>query len=398
MSLLILTASDIENVASSISPDELENVMRTTFTLLSSSDQPPQYDMPHRMSISTQNHTTLVMPARIDHPSIGGTAIKTVCVPKSSGDTRGLPATTLVIDEATGVVKAVVNARNLTALRNAGGSLLSTRLVGPKAPASLVAFGAGTQVQVHLHVFLRAYPSISRATIINRSSNPRFNTLTDSLRSEFPHIQIDPITYNSNDPQLTSNQQAVQTAVSEANIIICATSSTTPLFPSSWVKTGTHVILIGSYTPSMKEVDNDLVKRAVDTASDTTDPASARDSTKQIQRPILLVDSRKACAKEAGELISAAIHWNQVVEIGEYAAKPTSGDTADTSAVGGKTDQDPGVASGDGPDTDRDGGLFRGPITMFKSVGVGVQDVAIACAVVEKAKELKVGTYIEGYD
>lgn len=55
------------------------------------------------------------MPGRINHR----TAIKIVSVPTAGGD--GLPGTTLVMDEETGHVRAVVNARKLTALRNAAG-------------------------------------------------------------------------------------------------------------------------------------------------------------------------------------------------------------------------------------------------------------------------------------
>jgi len=84
------------------------------------------------------NHTALFMPARLGPPTIeltsfasevatnntlGDTAIKVVSVPKQSG-IYGLPATTLVLDEVTGGVKAVVNARKLTALRNAAGTPL----------------------------------------------------------------------------------------------------------------------------------------------------------------------------------------------------------------------------------------------------------------------------------
>ena len=58
------------------------------------------------------------MPARI--PDIG-TTIKVVSVPLLSGDTRGIPASTLVIDEKTGATKALVNARSLTAIRTAAG-------------------------------------------------------------------------------------------------------------------------------------------------------------------------------------------------------------------------------------------------------------------------------------
>lgn len=57
----------------------------------------------------------LFMPGRVNHQ----TAIKIVSVPKQGGD--GLPATTLVMDEKNGNVLAVINARRLTALRNAAG-------------------------------------------------------------------------------------------------------------------------------------------------------------------------------------------------------------------------------------------------------------------------------------
>lgn len=72
------------------------------------------------------DHTALFMPARlVSHlppPILQGTALKIVSVPRNSGDTRGLPASTIVLDESTGAVKAVLNARNLTALRNAAGT------------------------------------------------------------------------------------------------------------------------------------------------------------------------------------------------------------------------------------------------------------------------------------
>jgi ornithine cyclodeaminase len=64
------------------------------------------------------------MPARIAqaHPgTLHGTSIKVVCIPTSLNDLRGLPASTLVLDEDTGAVKAILNATNLTALRNAAG-------------------------------------------------------------------------------------------------------------------------------------------------------------------------------------------------------------------------------------------------------------------------------------
>jgi len=62
------------------------------------------------------------------------------------------------------------------------GSLLATRLVGPKFPLKLVAFGAGTLIETHVDLFLRAYPSIRTCVIVNRTANERLNRLIDALR------------------------------------------------------------------------------------------------------------------------------------------------------------------------------------------------------------------------
>ena len=70
-------------------------------------------------------HRALFMPARI---SDLGTTIKVVSVPLLSGDTRGIPGSTLVLDEKTGATKALLSARSLTALRTAAGTYVTTIL------------------------------------------------------------------------------------------------------------------------------------------------------------------------------------------------------------------------------------------------------------------------------
>ena len=204
----------------------------------------------------------------------------------------------------------------------------------------MVAFGAGKQIGAHLDLFIRHFPSISECTVVNRTINARSNSLKETIETRFDHINLNVISSQENSCQ-------IEDAVCSADIIICATSSTVPLFPSSWVRTGTHVVLVGSFTPAMREVERELVLRAV--------PGC------------LLVDSRKACLEEAGELIDAGLEPHQLTEIGELV------------------------------DETRDGRPGR-DITLFKSVGVGLQDVAIACAVVEHALSRNDGTVIEHYD
>jgi len=121
MSLQVLSASDVDKITQTFSPSELSTLMAHVFSHLSSASNS---FLPHRTTIPTSRHTALFMPARIAHatpPLLTGTTIKVVCVPTSPTDTRGLPSSTLILDENTGAAKAIVNARTLTALRTAAG-------------------------------------------------------------------------------------------------------------------------------------------------------------------------------------------------------------------------------------------------------------------------------------
>ena len=158
-SLLILSASDVDRITSTFSPQDLTSLMAHAFSAVSKSKTTPAENTtaappalthsgdhatgtlaytPHRTSIPSKNHSVLFMPARMVAPPqsdcqnvlspSGTTTIKVVSVPYYSSSTdldpRGLPASTLVLDEDTGNVKAIVNARNLTALRTAAGVLV----------------------------------------------------------------------------------------------------------------------------------------------------------------------------------------------------------------------------------------------------------------------------------
>ncbi|KAJ7216286.1 hypothetical protein B0H12DRAFT_1241859 [Mycena haematopus] len=358
----VIGGVDVATVTSKLSPLALQTLMAHVFSVLSNGQISEAYTPP-RITFPMQNHTALFMPARIAHATLRGTSIKVVCVPTSPTDHRGLPASTLVLDEETGAVKAILNASNLTALRNAAGSLLSTNLVGPHAPVNVVAFGAGAQIESHLDLHLRAFPSIQTCTIVNRSINERTSKLADLLRTRFPAVQISCIAHDASAP---SPDPSLKEAVLAANLIICATSSTAPLFLSSWVSDGTHIVLIGSYKHTMHEVDSALIRRAL--------PSDAH------RQSSLLVDSRSACLAEAGELIAAGIEGSQTIEIGELVSFGADGELLLDAA------RQPLRA---------ETGRTTGPVTIFKSVGVGLQDVAIACAVIQKAEELGLGTYIE---
>ncbi|KAH8114580.1 NAD-binding protein [Phellopilus nigrolimitatus] len=343
MSLLVLSAGDVSAVSSELSPNVLLSLMALVFVRLHSQQR---IAIPQRTSISTKAYNTLFMPARVDD---FGTTIKVVSVPLGN-HAGGLPATTLVLDEQTGAVKAVVNARSLTALRTAAGSALATRLVGPDVPHVLLVFGAGKQIEAHVDLLIRTFPSLKSCTIVNRSFNSRLESLHASLQSRFTHIRF---VMECAIGASGTNLFDLQRAVLSADIICTATSSTQPLFKSSWVKAGAHINLVGSYTPDMVEVEVELIKRAGK----------------------IMVDSKEACQLEAGELIRAKVLVEDMVEVGEMTGLDGQGISETIMKM---------KAAGD--------------VTIFKSVGVGLQDTAIASAVVDKAISMGVGTQIVTYD
>ncbi|KIJ19656.1 ornithine cyclodeaminase [Paxillus involutus ATCC 200175] len=343
MSLLVLSAEDVSAVTSELKLEELEALMASVFHRLSSGSD---YASPHRTSISMPRHTTLFMPSRV--PDLG-TTIKVVSVPMSGGDKQGLPASTIVLDETTGCVKAIVNASTLTALRTASGSVLATRLLISKLPKTLLAFGAGQQINAHVDLHFRAFPSLESCIIVNRANNTRLQNLLSTLRRSHPFKTFE---------ILTLDDEQLRDAVAKADIICTATSSTKPLFSSEWVSPGTHLNLVGSFTPHMHEIDSTLINRAGK----------------------VVVDSRDACAIEAGELITAGKADNpkeSMIELGELVEKGEDGKYVPVTLPGG-------VKGSDG-------------VTIFKSVGVGLQDVAIASLVVSRAKQMGYGTSIDNY-
>lgn len=118
--MLVLSRSDVDALIADVSPDELVQLMADVFRRVSGC---LGVDLPHRLSVQTDSHNTLFMPSRVD---TYGTAVKVVSVPTFGGQ-NGLPGTTLVMDEASGGVKAVVNSRNLTAVRTAAGASFHQR-------------------------------------------------------------------------------------------------------------------------------------------------------------------------------------------------------------------------------------------------------------------------------
>jgi ornithine cyclodeaminase len=125
----------------------------------------------------------------------------------------------------------------------------------------------------------------------------------------------------------------LEAAVREADIVSCATLSAEPLVRGKWLKKGAHVDLVGAYTPKMREADDDAIKKAR-----------------------VYVDTRAGATKEGGDIV-------QPLKSGVLKKDGIRGDLFELCR---------GEAKG------RSGNL---QVTLFKSVGTAIEDLAAAMLV-----------------
>ncbi len=317
MNVRILSANDVR--AALPMPAAIA-AMRRAFGQLSAGDA----TVPLRSRISTEKGVTLLMPAYL--PKSAALGVKIVSV-YGNNPTRGLPvvaATVLVLDPETGLPRALMDGTSLTAIRTGAGGGLAADLLARKDAHTVALFGAGVQARAQLQAVL-AVRNIRRVYLISRTRQS-----VQKLADEISGWQ--------NPPQIVQANSAAE-AVQNADIVITATTSSTPVFDGNDLRPGTHITGVGSYTPQMQEVDAVTVNRAR-----------------------VVVDSREAALAEAGDIIipGAAIS----AELGE-------------------------IVNGTQP-----GRLNDREITFFKSVGVAVQDAIAAAEVLSAAEKLDLGTIV----
>lgn len=160
---------------------------------------------------------------------------------------------------------------------------------------SLVLFGSGAQAKYHAQVLVRTVPSLCKITIVARRETDRLQALVKELQETLNAQQSG---YDIRSVIDSAESAQVTATVADADIICTMTSSPVPLFHSP-VKPSCALILIGSYKPHMREISQEVL-------------AQARLGGRKV-----VVDSREACLKEAGELIGAGMGEEDVVELGE---------------------------------------------------------------------------------
>ncbi|MFN7009866.1 MAG: ornithine cyclodeaminase family protein [Allorhizobium sp.] len=265
--------------------------------------------------------TLLLMPAWVPGDYIG---VKLVSV-FPDNHTRGLPAiygSYILSSGKTGKMLAVVDGGELTARRTAATSALAARYLSRSDSAHLLIAGTG-RLSLNLIQAHSTVRPITRVTIWGRNAANAEKTAEEARTLGY-------------DAVATTDLEAAARA---ADIISCATLSSEPLIHGAWLKPGAHLDLIGAFKPSMRESDDEAVRRAQ-----------------------IYVDTRAGALSEAGDIL-------QPLKAGVISEADIRGDLFDL--TGGQTK----------------GRTDDQAITLFKSVGAALEDLAGAILAYETVME-----------
>jgi ornithine cyclodeaminase len=274
---------------------------------------------PLRSHVELSDGALLLMPGVRDGGA--GASVKLVTVMPRNAE-RGVPTIHAIVvwfDADTGRPLALLDGAAVTAMRTGAASGVGTRLLARTDAETLVVFGAGGQAEWQIRAVLEARPI--RRVLVHARDAARRDAFAVRM-SEATGVEV----RGAPDPE---------TAVREADVVCCATTSTTPVFDAAWLRPGTHVNGIGAYHLGMIELPPELFGRAA----------------------VVTIDAREAAMAEAGDVVAAIeggfVAVEDLIEIGSI--DRSWADTRDPDAI-----------------------------TVFKSVGLAIQDVAATELIVDR--------------
>jgi alanine dehydrogenase len=262
----------------------------------------------------------------------GALGVKAVTVYKGNPEKFGMPttlATIIVMDNQTGQTLAVMDGGFLTAVRTGAVSGVATRHLARKN--SKIGGILGTGVQARAQV-------VAMCEAANLDEVLSFSVDPDDRRKAF----AEELSATTGVPmRLVASTEDV---LANSDVVSLATTAAKPIVKADWWKEGAHINAIGSHAPGVRELD-----------------------TATIVKSKMVCDQKEACLAEAGDV--------QIpIEEGAYSADQIHGDLG-------------AVINGTIPGRENDL-----EITLFKSVGLAIQDISCAALVYQQAVEQGVGT------
>lgn len=233
----------------------------------------------------------------------------------------------LLFDTESNALLSVLEADWLGRIRTGAASGVAAKVLAADSAALAGVIGAGGQAETQIEALATALP-LKRIKVFSRAAERR-EGLVKRLQSR---VDVDLVPVAS-----------AEEAVRESDIVTTITSAAEPVFDGEWLKEGAHVNAAGGNRPNRRELDNATMSRA----------------------DFIAVDSLEQAKVECGDLIIPAREqpaiWSRVIELGSVLAGKNKGRTSPTQ------------------------------VTVFESQGVGLEDVAVARYVYDRARDEGVG-------
>ncbi|KAE9581281.1 hypotheticall protein [Colletotrichum fructicola] len=460
MVLTVLTDDQIKAILADLTADEFESFRQVIshalheYSTNATNIEDGTYHQPDRLS--TENlktgATTLYMPSV--GPQGMGCKVVTLSSAKAAADPAKpaiTPTGAVTLLSPEGQPVGFLHAKTLTAFRTA---LSSTCLLARRGQVKTVTcFGVGLQAYWHVRLALLIRgATIKHVNIINR----RFSDQARVFLKQFYHVPAHikeregwaETTFSILTPGYGEFARLQRDQIREADVVYCCTPSTEDLFEAEVLtshegrRKGRLIAAIGSYTPQMRELPVGLLQMAT-----KHEKAHWHFHKHAPEGGVIVVDTLDGALKEAGEVIAAGLQPTQLVELGELIMLRRMREEADDAEVESETASiapseldkldfsgTPSIksafTSSDGDSrsspskestTSSKGPHFlhrrsssqrstekhkkedalarwlRDGTVIYKSVGLGLMDLAVGMHLVELAKEKGIGTQVDGF-
>jgi alanine dehydrogenase len=273
----------------------------------------------------------VMMPSYLGRPATIGLKVLTIFPGNEGTPFDAHQGAVLLFEPEHGSLQAILDATEITAIRTAAVSGVATRLLARDDAGDLALIGSGVQARTHLDA-MQAARQLRRVRVWSR--NP------DHARA-FAEREA------PNRPYVVVAAPDAEAAVEGADIICTVTSASEPVVRGEWIEPGAHINAIGSSRATMRELD-----------------------TAAVVKSHLFVDRRESALSEAGDLLIP----KQEGAIGDDHIKGELGDLLLGRVTGRRSPEE---------------------YTLFKSLGLAIEDAAAAHHVYRRAVERGLGTWVE---
>lgn len=288
--------------------------------------------MPNRIAalVPERDAFLAVMPAYL--PSCRALTTKLVSLFPENRDRPTHQAVVVCFDPDTGTPIALMDAESITAARTAAGSALSTKLLAREDARVLAILGTGVQARAHARAVVRVRP-VERVVIAGRDLVKAGALATELAQELAPPVDV---------------AASLEEAVRAADIVCATTHTKEPVVRRAWVSPGTHITSVGFNSAGRGEIDPETVEAAVVVVE---------------HRPSALAQPPSGAVELLLPIADGLFDASHIrAELGELVSGTATGRTS--------------------PEE----------ITLYKSVGVAVQDAAAASMVLARARARDIGT------